>query len=323
MSKAFICYANKNDGFVRLAEMMLKEAGYEVWVDGQEVRVGEEWRKAIDEGIAASDVLLVVITPESCKSEYVTYEWAYALGKGIKVIPLLLEKADVHPRLAVLQHLDFTNRKGMPWPRLFQEIDTAQSAAEPKTPSDRVGDMTADQLQAMIAGAVSLATATAKSGRPVAAPEEISRNARSFVDVMQQAEQTARVSGSVTPKHILWVDDHPDNNIYERDAFESMGFAFTLALSTHEALQILSQKRFAGIISDMGRCEGPREGYVLLEKLRIACNETPFFIYAGSDSAEHKREAAARGAQGSTNNPQELFVLVTSTITRDAAPHDS
>jgi CheY-like chemotaxis protein len=125
---------------------------------------------------------------------------------------------------------------------------------------------------------------------------------------MQHATTSEPIEDS--HKHILWVDDRPENNSYERGAFESIGFKFTLALSTNQALQILSRQRFAAIISDMGRKEGPREGYALLDALRSRGDQTPFFIYAGSNAPEHKREAAARGAQGSTNNPQELFESV-------------
>ena len=75
---------------------------------------------------------------------------------------------------------------------------------------------------------------------------------------------------------ILWVDDRPENNIYERQAFKAMGMHFTLAKSTNEAIQELAQGRFAVIISDMGRREGPREGYVLLDKLRQDGDSTPF-----------------------------------------------
>jgi CheY-like chemotaxis protein len=89
-----------------------------------------------------------------------------------------------------------------------------------------------------------------------------------------------------------------------------MGLEFTLALSTSEALEILSKRRFAAIISDMGRKEGPREGYVLLESVRSNDKDTPFFIYASSNAPEHKKEAAERGAQGCTNSAQELFEMV-------------
>ncbi len=110
--------------------------------------------------------------------------------------------------------------------------------------------------------------------------------------------------------HVLWVDDRPNNNIHERQAFETQGLQFKLALSTSEALEILEKERFACIISDMGRVEGPKEGYVLLDKLREAGINTPYVIYAGSNLSEHKKMAREHGALGSTNRVQELFQLV-------------
>ena len=95
---------------------------------------------------------------------------------------------------------------------------------------------------------------------------------------------------------------------------ESMGLEFTLAESTDEALRILSTRRFAAVISDMGRKEGPREGYKLLEAFRAKDKSTPFFIYAGSNAPQHRREAALRGAQGSTNIAEELVEMVTRSL---------
>lgn len=122
MPQAFISYSSKDGIFADLAKMKLQEAGVQVWLDQTAIRGGEEWRKAIDEEISSSDVILVVITPQSCESPYVTYEWAFALGKGLKVIPLILEHAEIHPRLAVLHYLDFQHKKAFPWKALFQEI---------------------------------------------------------------------------------------------------------------------------------------------------------------------------------------------------------
>lgn len=113
---------------------------------------------------------------------------------------------------------------------------------------------------------------------------------------------------------VLWVDDRPENNSFERKAFEAQGIEFSLALSTSEALEILSKNTFAAIISDMGRKEGPDEGYVLLEKLRSIGNTTPFVIYASSNLPEHRKMAKERGATGSTNQAEELFELVMSAI---------
>ena len=114
--------------------------------------------------------------------------------------------------------------------------------------------------------------------------------------------------------HILWVDDQPENNAYERHAFETMGLHFTLALSTDVAFKMLSQAKYAAIISDMGRREGPREGYVLLDKLRKQGDRTPLFFYASSNAPEHKLEIREHGGQGCTNNAQELFEMVTRAV---------
>src|SRR5262249_59532791 len=111
-------------------------------------------------------------------------------------------------------------------------------------------------------------------------------------------------------RRILWVDDRPDNNIYERHVFESLGMTFDLALSTDEALEQLRSSRYGAIISDMGRREGPREGYRLLSAVRAFDTITPFFIYAGSNAPENKQEAAEHGAQGSPNRANELVGMV-------------
>lgn len=113
---------------------------------------------------------------------------------------------------------------------------------------------------------------------------------------------------------ILWVDDIPDNNIRERQAFEKLGFNITLALTTDQAMNQLSENKYAVIISDMGRAEGPREGYVLLEKVRALGLDTPFFIYAGSNAPHHVKEAISRGAQGSTNDMKELLEMINQSI---------
>lgn len=111
-------------------------------------------------------------------------------------------------------------------------------------------------------------------------------------------------------KVILWVDDRPENNTFERNTLEHYGLEFTLALSTDQALRLMEYNDYALIISDMGRKEGSREGYVLLEEVRKRNHKIPFIIYAGSREPEHIREAKMKGSQGCTNRPGELIDLV-------------
>lgn len=105
---------------------------------------------------------------------------------------------------------------------------------------------------------------------------------------------------------VLWVDDHPENNQYERRALEALGIQVYEAKSTADALDLLARRPFDVVISDMGRGMDQRAGYTLLGELRKTDPRTPFLIYAGQDADTHREEALARGAQGSTSSPKTL-----------------
>lgn len=164
-------------------------------------------------------------------------------------------------------------------------------------------------VRMQLAAVASLATAAAKNSRD-AAETDVS----GIVDAVRELGPRRESLPDGWRNQVLWVDDRPENNTHERRAFEALGLEFTLAESTDEALERLKAQRFAVIISDMGRREGPREGYVLLDAIRTRDDETPVFFYASSNAPEHKRETEAHGGQGCTNNPQELFQMVTRTI---------
>lgn len=164
-------------------------------------------------------------------------------------------------------------------------------------------------VKMQLSAVASLAVATTKREAPNSEAE--------IQDIVEMVQHTASSRGVLTnswKNHILWVDDRPDNNVHERRAFEAFGLKFTLSLSTSEALQKIEKQKFAAIISDMGRREGPREGYVLLDTLRRQRNQTPLFFYASSNAPEHKRETVEHGGQGCTNDAQELFQMVTKAV---------
>lgn len=149
-----------------------------------------------------------------------------------------------------------------------------------------------------------LGAATAKDEKSIA-DEEI----RKIADLVESVDPREKHSAK-EKSHILWVDDRPENNTYEWQAFEAVGLQLTSAFSTDAAFEKLSQSRYAAIISDMERPEGPREGYVLLDRLREEGDHTPLFFYTSSNAPEHKQETLEHGGQGSTNDPQELFEMV-------------
>ena len=166
-------------------------------------------------------------------------------------------------------------------------------------------DFNDEQNFMRLQSAFSLGAATAKTQNSAS---DVTVN--DAVNVVRAVDPPRPKSGEKWKNQILWVDDHPGNNIYERQAFEAMGLRFTLAESTNEAFEELDRSKYAAIISDMGRREGPREGYMLLDRLRAKADQTPLFFYATSNAPEHKKETRDHGGQGCTNNPPELFEMV-------------
>lgn len=139
-------------------------------------------------------------------------------------------------------------------------------------------------------------------------------NLELYFDRITRGEEDRKRSGK---KEILWVDDRPENCVYERKILEKYGLIFSLALSTQQALQYMKHNEYALVISDMGRKEGTHEGYVLLEEIRKIDKKIPFIFYAGSKRKEHVDEALKRGAQGCTNDPGELIDLVMENILKN------
>lgn len=126
-------------------------------------------------------------------------------------------------------------------------------------------------VRMQLTAVASLTAASAKVQIPASDPD-----LQGIVHAVRSAGYSQPAEGG--RNQVLWVDDRPANNTYERQAFEAIGLKFNLALSTEEAFQRLPEKRYAAIISDMGRREGPREGYVLLDRLRQKGDRTPLFF---------------------------------------------
>jgi PleD family two-component response regulator len=89
------------------------------------------------------------------------------------------------------------------------------------------------------------------------APASFSRVADALTEAVPDTRTQRRLQGRL----ILWVDDHPDNNRYERRALEALGVRFVLSTSTDDALDQLRRQTFDLIISDMGRPPDPQAGY--------------------------------------------------------------
>ncbi len=283
-----------------------------------EILPGASLREQLRSAVEQCRLCIFVATKNSVGSSWCGAELGAFWGAGKPVLVYLAEQSLTDEELPQVLQGDVWERRIVKIARRAKEIISQTSPLDDQSSTRRnssISNMTVEQLEKMIFGAVSLAAATEKHNTSSPDFEHIGSAARNMAGKIlagfQASETVSKTLSDDWKNKILWVDDRPDNNVLERQAMEAMGIEFTLALSTNEALRILSSRRFAAIISDMGRREGPKEGYVLLQALRAYDTTTPFFIYAGSRAVEHQREAVMRGAQGTTNRANELVELIT------------
>lgn len=134
-------------------------------------------------------------------------------------------------------------------------------------------------------------------------------------DLSTKGETNKLITGGVV-KNILWVDDQPQNNAIEIEAFKKRGVGVTNALSTKEAINLLNSKpTFDVIISDMYRVEDSvgqaMAGINLLKELKKNNFNIRTYIYCSDKNAEAYREnALSEGAKGVFINSADLFTEI-------------
>ena len=86
----FISYSRKDKDYVSKLTQVLRNKGFAVWLDDQ-IDYGKAWPRVIEEHLNNCDAFVLVMTPRSRESHWVTCELNYALEKKKLILPILLE----------------------------------------------------------------------------------------------------------------------------------------------------------------------------------------------------------------------------------------
>jgi CheY-like chemotaxis protein len=109
---------------------------------------------------------------------------------------------------------------------------------------------------------------------------------------------------------IIWVDDHPLNNQFERLAFASAGIFCDSYTANAEAINAIKRQKPDLVISDIARDERSESGWDLLAEIKREFPNIPFVFYTMGVTAELRSEAHNRGAAGIFELPDELTARV-------------
>ena len=107
IQKIFFSYSRVDGAaFAQRLAADLKNKGYDVWIDQEDIRAGTEWDLAIEQALVNCDCMLFLETERSVASKNVLDEVYYALEQNKKVIPVIVVDSKTPFRLQRLQHID-------------------------------------------------------------------------------------------------------------------------------------------------------------------------------------------------------------------------
>ena len=110
----FISYSRADADFARKLNDALQLQGKTTWFDQESIAAGTaDFQQEIYRGIEVSDNFLFILSPNSIQSEYCADEVNYATGLNRRIVTVLcrpISTADLHPALAKVQWLDFSQQ---------------------------------------------------------------------------------------------------------------------------------------------------------------------------------------------------------------------
>lgn len=114
---------------------------------------------------------------------------------------------------------------------------------------------------------------------------------------------------------VLWLDDHPCNNTLLVEQLERENIKVDQAVSTRQALDMLQQKAYALLITDMARVENRRRikdaGVRTVREVRQALPTLAIIVYCSKDTvASYGTQAQAAGARFITTSGTSLLAAV-------------
>ena len=106
----FISYSRRDDAIMQRTVAFLREQGFDVWVDNEQLTPGTPiWEAELEKAIKRADAVVVLSSPDSKKSEWVTRELVVAQRHRKRIFPLLIrgdEDSSLHFRLSTNQYID-------------------------------------------------------------------------------------------------------------------------------------------------------------------------------------------------------------------------
>jgi CheY-like chemotaxis protein len=336
----FYSYSHKDesmrDELATHLALMRRRGLIDDWHD-RKILPGQEWSSQIDAALEEAEIVLLLVSADFIASDYC---YGIELNRALErqeaqladLVPVIIRP--VHGwQSAPFGRFQAVPKDGKPvstwsnrdeaWTDVAVQIDhLVQSRHAARAARPPLAHRDSDDA-AMVARAVetfSHHTEAASAAKNLAPEPGAAHGAGSHL---------AELTG---PRTVLWVDDNPENNRYERNALYAMQIRVDLATSTDEALQRLSEREPVHlVITDWHRDPQPdphvSEGIRLLRHLHETWPSVPRVVYHGEfdthRAAVRDREARALGAIGATAHPDVLMNWCVQALQADTSQREA
>lgn len=135
MAQLFISYASADRVFVRQLAQNLTLLGHTVWLDIDEIAVGESLVGKVAAGLERAEFVLIVLSQHTPSSRWMEHEWQMKYHEEVTkrravLLPILLEECVIPFFLRHKRFADFRTRHEVGFAQLAVTLERA-SAAEP------------------------------------------------------------------------------------------------------------------------------------------------------------------------------------------------
>ena len=111
MNHIFISYDRRDSNYIDFLKTRLEKKGFHIWLDREDIRGGDQWRRQIVDAIESASVFVLVLSPNSIQSDNVRKELDIAESSGTQTIPIEIAHislpSEMKYQLAGLQRIDF------------------------------------------------------------------------------------------------------------------------------------------------------------------------------------------------------------------------
>jgi hypothetical protein len=115
--RVFIIYAKEDLEAAKKITELLKERGFEPWLDVDQIEAGQIWKNAIASALDESAMAIVLLSENFSRSTSAISELKQAISKmqssdrnSSPIIPVKLDKADIPSDLSHIQYVDLRDQ---------------------------------------------------------------------------------------------------------------------------------------------------------------------------------------------------------------------